>query len=395
MGFPLEVAIVGGCGRVGLPLGLAFADRARTVVLYDVDASRAQTVQAGRMPFAERSAEEVLARCKDLLTVTTDPAAISDAENVIIVVGTPIDEHLNPDARAVPNLVESLRAHLRDGQMLVLRSTIYPGVTALVERTVERLGLSVEVAFCPERIAQGSALHELPVLPQIVSGRTDEVVERAARLFQTLTPDIVRLSPEEAELAKLFTNTWRYVQLATANQLYMIANDFDLDYERIRTALTFRYPRASDLPRAGFAAGPCLLKDTMQLAAFNNNNFPLGHASMTINEGLPLYVVARLERRFDLSSMCVGILGMAFKAGSDDTRSSLSYKLRRILRFKAADVACTDPHVSQDESLEPIESVLGRADVLILGVPHAEYRDLVTDKPIIDLWGDLGGGVRV
>ena len=111
-------------------------------------------------------------------------------------------------------------------------------------------------------------------------------------------------TPEEAELAKLFTNTWRYIKFAAANQLYMMANDFGLDYERIRPALVrHNYPRAADLPGAGFAAGPCLFKDTMQLAAFNNNNFNLGQASVSINEGLPLYVVARLEQRYDLPAI--------------------------------------------------------------------------------------------
>ena len=151
---------------------------------------------------------------------------------------------------------------------------------------------------------------------------------------------------EEAELAKLFTNTWRYIKFAAANQLYMIANDFGADFERIRAALTQDYPRAMDMPGPGLAAGPCLLKDTMQLAAFNNNNFILGHASMMINEGLPLYLVARLEQNHDLAGMTVGILGMAFKAESDDIRDSLSYKLKRLLRLRADRVLCTDPYVS-------------------------------------------------
>jgi UDP-N-acetyl-D-mannosaminuronic acid dehydrogenase len=188
---------------------------------------------------------------------------------------------------------------------------------------------------------------------------------------------------------------WRYIKFATANQLFMIANDYGLDYERIRSALVYGYPRAADLPRAGLAAGPCLFKDTMQLAAFNNNNFPLGQASVMINEGLPLYLVARIERRFDLVGMTVGLLGMSFKAESDDVRSSLSYKLKQILRFKGARVLTHDPCVTVDPDLVPLEQVLAESDLLIVATPHAEYRELTTDTPVIDVWNVLDGGVRV
>jgi UDP-N-acetyl-D-mannosaminuronic acid dehydrogenase len=210
-----------------------------------------------------------------------------------------------------------------------------------------------------------------------------------------LTGSIVEMTPEEAELAKLFTNVWRYIKFATANQFYMMANDRGLDFERIRKGLSQDYPRAADMPGAGFAAGPCLFKDTMQLAAFNNNNFALGHTAMTINEGLPLYVVHRLEQRFDLPAMTVGILGMAFKGGSDDIRSSLSYKLKRILEFKAGTVLTADPYVTVDASLLPQEEVIARSNVLVIGAPHPEYRGLQLDKPAADIWNVLGQGVKV
>jgi UDP-N-acetyl-D-mannosaminuronic acid dehydrogenase len=175
----------------------------------------------------------------------------------------------------------------------------------------------------------------------------------------------------------------------------MFANNHGLDYERIRAAIREDYPRAADLPSAGFAAGPCLLKDTMQLAAFSDNSFVLGHGAMLVNEGLPLYVVSRLSERFDLAELTVGILGMAFKADSDDTRDSLSYKLKRLLRFRARAVLTTDPMVTTDPELIPLDEVLARADLLIIGVPHAEYRDLSPRQPVADVWNALGRGTVV
>ncbi len=397
MHFATDVVIVGGCGRVGLPLGIAFADAGLKVVLYDRDHGAVDQVRAGKMPFRERGADEALERLigTGRLVPITDPAAVSEAEHVVVVVGTPVDEHFNPDPKCVLQAIEGLIDHLRDGQHLILRSTVYPGVTAMVERLLERHRRAIDVSFCPERIAEGKALEELRELPQIVSCRTDEGAARGAKLFGQLTDSIIRLDVEEAELAKLFTNTWRYIKFAAANQLFMIANDFGLDFERIRAAVMQDYPRAADLPGPGLAAGPCLLKDTMQLAAFNNNNFTLGHASMTINEGLPLYLIARLEQQYDLSTMTVGILGMAFKAESDDTRSSLSYKLKRLLKFKAARVFCTDPYVRHDHELWPLEFVLAESDLLIIAAPHTRYADVDYNVPVVDPWNFLGRGVRV
>jgi len=395
--FRRDVVVIGGCGHVGLPLAIAFADRGARVGIYDVSAEAVDAVNAGRMPFSEPGAPAVLERvlADGRLEASADPAIVATAEHVIVVIGTPVDEHLNPDAAAIPNALAGCAPYLCDGQILILRSTVYPGVTALVEKMIVGLGVQLDVAFCPERIAEGKAMTELYELPQIVSSRTTDGLERASKLFTLLTDHLVAMSPEEAELAKLFTNVWRYIKFATANQLYMMANSRGLDFERIRQGLAADYPRAADMPGAGFAAGPCLFKDTMQLAAYNNNNFALGHTAMTINEGLPLYLVDRLQQRFSLATMTVGVLGMAFKGGSDDTRSSLSYKLKRILAFKAGAVLCTDPYVSTDPDLLPLDEVLARADLLVIATPHPEYRDLMTDKPVADIWNVLGKGVLI
>ncbi|MGC1185195.1 MAG: nucleotide sugar dehydrogenase [Candidatus Dormiibacterota bacterium] len=390
----LDVVVVGGCGHVGLPLGLAFASRGLRTAVYDINEAAVGTVSSGQMPFDEPGASDVLRKVLDdrSFQATADPEALSRADAVVVVIGTPIDKHLNPEALEVPGEIAKLTAHFADGQLLVLRSTLYPGVTSMVERQLAAAGRQIDVAFCPERIAEGKAMVELFSLPQLVSGRTERARSRAAELFRHLTDQIIALTPEEAELAKLFTNTWRYIKFATANQLFMIANDFGLDYSKIRDALAQDYPRAQDLPGAGLAAGPCLLKDTMQLAAFNNNQFTLGHSAMLINEGLPLYTVAKLEERFKVSQLTVGILGMAFKAESDDIRSSLSYRLKRILAFKAKRVLCTDPYVVIDPDLTPLDEVLRDSDLLVIGAPHRQYREIQTTLPVVDLTNLRGQG---
>jgi UDP-N-acetyl-D-mannosaminuronic acid dehydrogenase len=130
----------------------------------------------------------------------------------------------------------------------------------------------------------------------------------------------------------------------------------------------------------------------MQLAAFSNNTFGLGHSAMMVNEGLPLYVVKKIEEKYELKNLKVGILGAAFKGESDDIRSSLSYKLKKILEFKTKSVVMTDPYVTVDANLVSLDQTLAESDVLIIGAPHKIYKDLITTKPVIDIWNLLGNG---
>jgi UDP-N-acetyl-D-mannosaminuronic acid dehydrogenase len=199
----------------------------------------------------------------------------------------------------------------------------------------------------------------------------------------------------EAEFAKLFNNAYRYIGFAVTNQFYLIAKSAGLDYGRILRAMKQDYPRAQSIPGPGFAAGPCLVKDTMQLLAFARNEFALGNAAMMANEGLPLHIAADLRRSYDLSKMTVGILGMAFKAEVDDARASLSYKIKKVMTGVARSVLTTDPYVA-DPELRPLEEVIDRSDLLILATPHGAYKvaDL-KNKPVVDVWGFLPHANRV
>jgi UDP-N-acetyl-D-mannosaminuronic acid dehydrogenase len=232
-------------------------------------------------------------------------------------------------------------------------------------------------------------------LPQIIGARDDAAFERTSALFAPLGVEMIRTSPKEAELAKLLTNTWRYMKFAIANQFFQIAHASGVDYGHVLHAVRHKYPRAADLPSPGFAAGPCLLKDTMQLAAFSPDHFPMGHAAMLVNEGLPAYIIDSLHARAPLGGKVVGILGMAFKGESDDARTSLSYKLKKLAEFKGASVLCSDPYVN-DPDLIHIDKVLQQADVLIIGAPHARYADIeFGDRTLVDIWGLTGRGIAL
>ena len=216
---------------------------------------------------------------------------------------------------------------LRDGQILILRSTVFPGTSQHIQNRLFDEGLDVRIANCPERVTQGHALTELGKYPQIISAFDTETLSAVRELFSRIAREFVEMTPIEAELSKLMTNSWRYIQFAIVNQFYMIATQHGLDFDRILHGCRHHYGRMADAPGPGFAAGPCLVKDTMQLAAFSQNQFVLGHSAMLINEGLPNHLIEMCKREMDLSRKTAGILGMAFKADSDDPRDSLSYKL--------------------------------------------------------------------
>jgi len=392
--FSFDICVIGGCGRVGLPLSIAFADKGLNVVIYDLDKDRRDKVKDGIMPFLEEGSEEKLKRVIGKnLQVVDSPYSITQSRFIIVTIGTPVEEHLNPRYSDMVDFFEGLLPHLAEEQHIILRSTVYPGTAEKINRLLKDRGSNVHVAFCPERITEGKALSELESLPQIVSAFDEQTIQVVSDLFRVLTKDIVVLEPIEAELAKLFTNAWRYIRFAAANQFFMLADKYGLDYHRIYQAMTYKYPRAQDLPTPGFSAGPCLFKDTMQLATFSTNTFFLGHAAMLINEGLPNYIVEKLKEETDLQNKTVGILGMAFKANSDDERDSLSFKLKRLLEIESRKVYCADPYVKRDYFISA-EQLVEICDIIIVASPHHEYKilDIPADKILVDVWNFYGKG---
>jgi UDP-N-acetyl-D-mannosaminuronic acid dehydrogenase len=385
----VNLTVVGGAGHVGIPLVLCFAESGLKVLINDRNQAALESLRDGKLPFIEYEAQPLLDKAlrDDLLRYGIKHSDIGPNGPVIVTIGTPVDEFLNPVTGPMKQCLDDLLPHLADGQLLILRSTVYPQTTEWVARYFESLGRNLLVAYCPERVVQGYGTPELKSLPQIVSGTTPEAEEMAVALFSRIAPHIVRVKPLEAELAKLFTNVHRYIEFATTNQFYMIAQSAGADYVAVLRAMKENYPRAARIPGAGFAAGPCLFKDTMQLAAFSRNQFALGHAAMLVNEGLVLHVIEQMRAAHDLGKCTVGLLGMAFKPEIDDVRSSLSYKMKHGLLMHAKRVITTDPLVKNDPDLLPLDEVIMLSDVLVLCTPHKIYKHLDTrGKPVFDVW---------
>ena len=396
----MEISVIGGAGHVGLPLGLVLAGEGNNVILVDTNCERLAAIRDGELPFHEPKAEELLrdALENDRLTCTDDIRDISNSSAVIFVLGTPIDEHHNPQMEGLLDIVESALDYVSSGQLLVFRSTVYPGLTNRVRDLLERHGLTVGedvyLSFAPERIAQHNAIEEIERLPQLIGCFEDESYERSKDLFHPVVDRCLRLTPTEAEIGKLFTNMWRYLTFAAANEFHLItesfATQYDVNVHRILDTTSEDYPRF-DVPSPGAnVGGPCLTKDGWFLI----DNIPyneLVSASYQINEGMPAQIVNRMiEMR--PNPQRVSILGMAFKANSDDTRNSVSFKLRKQLSMRGFnDVVEVEPNVSGHDPIAAIED----SDWAIMMTPHDEFRDLDRITNLVanddclycDLWG--------
>lgn len=370
-----RVAVLG-IGRVGLPLALYLADHGLDVTGVDVSAPRVEAVAAGRMPFHEEGAAEVLTRVLGTsFHPTLDSAAVAQAEVVILTLGTPVDEHLNPVLGELEAVLEGLRPHLRAGQLLILRSTVTPGTTEWVKRQLEStselvVGESLLLAFCPERIAQGHSLAELPQIPQIVGALDERSGAAAAAFFEGLSGPILRTDARSAEIAKLFCNVYRYIDFAIGNEFMVLAEHHERDIYEVLRLVNSGYKRGG-LKTPGFTGGPCLYKDGFFLV--ERVPFPdLLTTAWKINESVPLHLIEGARRRLGtLEGKTALVAGLAFKREIDDTRNSLAFKAIKVLQRLGAKVLRHDPYLAPGD----LGALLAQTDFLLVATNHQVYTD--------------------
>jgi UDP-N-acetyl-D-mannosaminuronic acid dehydrogenase len=387
-----DVSVIG-LGRIGLPLALVFADRGLRVIGVDKDPERLAAVRGGVLPFEEQGMQEVLDRVRatgrlELSDVVADAGA---ARDVVLTLGTPSFSHIEIDMRDIRSVLDALLPVLRAGQGLVLRSTIAPGTTQFVAGYLAKhrgftAGEDLFVAHVPERIAAGRFLEEIDSLPCIVGGLGEASGERAETLFSTFKAPIVRTSPVQAELAKIWSNIVRYTQFALPNLLMMDCDQYEANVFEVIDLINRDYPRGG-IAAPGFTAGTCLRKD-FAFSEERSNAPGMLLAVSRVNESVPNFLVRGMKRRLGggLTGHKVAVLGLAFKADTDDERDSLSHKLVRLLERELADVAVHDPVVATPT--QGLEEALAGARAVVVATNHSAYARPETLRTIAELAGE-------
>jgi len=383
-----QISIIGGAGHVGFPLGLIFSSKRFQVNLIDKNFKNINKINSGESPFLEEGSNSLLKKMLKLkrIAATDKLQAIKKSKYIIICIGTPIDSKLNPDTKNFIKFFKNLKKFINKDQIIIIRSSVYPGICDRIYKIIENKNKNL--SYCPERIVQGKSIKELPNISQLVAGKNRKSIVESSSLFKKICKKIIKVEIIEAELVKLFSNAYRYVHFAISNQFYMISKRHNLNFFKIREIMKDGYKRNAHIPMSGFTAGPCLLKDTMQLSSFYDRKFSLGHTAMTVNEGMPEFIIKNLEKNYNLRKKTIGLLGLTFKADCDDIRDSLAIKLLKYLKRKRIKTLYSDEFYSLKGSIKKNE-LINRSDIVIISTPHTTYKKIKISKKkvLIDIWG--------
>ena len=388
-----HISIIGGAGRVGFPLGLIFSSKGFKVSLIDNDLEKINKINVSKVPFLEENSQKLLNSMirKKRIFATNQLIEVLKSKYIIVCIGTPINKQLNPSLRSFISFFYRLKKFLKKNQIVIIRSSIYPGICDKIYKIIGNK--CKNLSYCPERIVQGKSIIELPKLPQLVSGKSKKAIAESGRLFRKVCKKIIYTEVIEAELIKLFSNAYRYIHFSISNQFYMICQNQDINFFKIRDIMRDGYLRNANIPASGFTAGPCLLKDTMQLSSFYNHKFLLGHSALSINEGIPKFIINKLNTKYNLKKKTVGVLGLAFKSETDDIRDSLAIKLLKLLKSKKIKTLQSDEYYKHKDNIDK-RDLIKKSDIIILSTPHQAYKKLKIkkNKILIDVWGLIDKG---
>ena len=383
-----KISIIGGAGHVGFPLGLIFSSRGYKVNLIDKNNENIIKINNGPSPFLEEGSKTLLKKMLKYkrIKATNKMLDIVDSKYIIVCIGTPINKNLDPQLKNFLNFFTVLKTYINKNQIIIIRSSVYPGICDKVYNIIK--DKNKNLSYCPERIVQGKSLKELPNISQLVSGKNKRSIIQSTLLFKKICKKIIKVKIIEAELVKLFSNAYRYIHFSISNQFLMICKNHGLDFFRIRQIMRDGYKRNAHIPMSGFTAGPCLLKDTMQLFSFYNRKFSLGHTAMLVNEGIPKFIIDTLKKNYNLKNKTIGLLGLTFKGDSDDMRDSLAIKLLNSLKKRKIKTLYSDEYYEM-QGMEKKHDLVKKSDIIIISTPHKAYKKLriPKHKKVVDIWG--------
>ncbi|GAA1270449.1 nucleotide sugar dehydrogenase [Sphaerisporangium rubeum] len=414
-----DLAVIG-LGYVGMPLAKEATGAGLRVVGLDVDPRKVDALTAGRSYIDDLSDADLDSMLVNGFTATLDQSVLADSAAIVICVPTPLDEDHRPDLSAVRGAVASVGRHLQRGTLVVLESTTYPGTTDEVVRPVldEASGLvagtDYHLAFSPERIDPGNAKYGLRNTPKVVGGYTEACRDRAAAFYARFIEQVVTVSgTREAEMAKLLENTYRHVNIALVNEMAIFCDELGVDlWEAIEAAATKPFGFQKFLPGPG-VGGHCIPVDPSYLSySVRKLGYPFRFVELAqeINERMPAYVVARVQRllnraRKPVNGSKVLLLGVTYKPDIADERETPAVPVARAFREFGAELSFVDPYVKEwsvDGTPVPREEDLRqaveRADVTVLLQQHSVFDLEMVEKHavlLLDTRGVLSEGERV
>ena len=373
-----KICVIGGCGRIGLKTSLICANKGHKVLSIDIDEERITEIKNRALPFIENGLEPYLEKAikSNQLILSTEYEKVSEQEIIIITVGTPVDSNLNPSIEPVAGIIFDIAEYLKKDQLIVFRNIISPSVvnrikTLIEDKTGYKIGKDIYVVFAPEPIDENQNINDLENTPQYIGAFDEESYAIAKSFFSSITKGkISYLMPEEALLTKLMKNMYSYIKTACGNEFLLIAESYGGNYHKILDSLVTEKDISNPpLPSPNSnASGPGMHKEGWYLV----ERIPFTELITTafkINESIPANIIEKLEK---YKVKKVAILGMASKPNSDEVRSSLSYKLRKLLLYKSYEVGCYDPYLPEFSD----SSALYKADAVILMTPHERFKDI-------------------
>lgn len=365
---------------MGLPLALCLKESGLSIVGIDHDQGLLAQLRARKMPFDEPGCNHLLQEL-GLDVVSDDYAYLRETQHIIITVGTPVLQHLDVDLSYVVGALKQLCGYLRCGHNVIMRSTLAPFTMGHLKHVVEaasglRVGRDLGLSYCPERLAERKAYKEIHTLPQILAAEDEFSRSLSVSVFSRLSAEILPTDFVTAELAKVTSNSYRYLEFAFSNMLAVYADQLGCNVQEVIDLCNYKYPRCS-IARPGFSAGTCLRKDFAMLS----ENSPFADMMLTawkLNEGMPRFLVDAVCKKRPLQGAVVAVLGYTFKRDSDDTRDSLTPKLiRYIQRQSPAAVRVHDPHLPLliDGSVQntSVDEALRGVDAVFIAVNHSAF----------------------